>query len=936
MTDFLVLAGGNMICVGYAQGKFCMVKHNSQGDIISTRMLPEGNASSLAKIKWESSSTLLIVGSNGKDLYRTDTSCNVLLSKHLIDNNGNPNHCYDIQALPNGDKIVLYTQGFTSLFVARLSGDLSMVRWSRFITGTDYSIESIFQDILVDGDKLILAGTSVSMYGWYYYGTILQLNVLSGNLEKSKRYRIDLSNADASQLVLGKIIKYNNGYIVKATFRSSSEIPITDILGYVKFDTALNITTVKSFQNINNTVAQSQATYDLYAEPDGSIFGAHGSSNHNMFHINANDSLLWTRRLDGWLGYVLAIKKTSDGFVGFGNANFNLVGVGYFGYYYLLKSTANGELPGCDPYPDQLTLRSLPFSEITNVTALVDSTNIQTESFTGNPFSGQFDMSATCDKVSTCNSIKIVGDVAHCSTLPATFKGRRNRDCKLPVTFSVSPANGVTVQSLTDSSSAITFSADGTYLIRSILQTGCGDFYDSMVVKVQRAAPLQLGPDTLLCNNSNIKLEAQPGYQSYLWNKQYTDSIISIDNPGVYSVKVQDFCKGVYYDTVVVNPAPAFPFAAGADHTICNGESVSLAATAGFMNYQWYPNYKSSSINTGNNIVSPNVDTFYVVTAEKWPGCVVQDTVSITVKPIPIINLGPDTSFCDNNSLLLNAPASFTGYAWNTGSTSPGITVHTAGTYSVIATAANGCSAADTLVVSEIYSPAINLGNDFYLCSGDNKLLDAGRFSAYAWQDGSVNQQYTVSHVGVYWVTVTDNNHCTASDTVRVTSLLTLPQNFLPPADSLCEYGKVSLHAAAAFKTYLWSNGSTQPSIEVDRPGVYTLSVSDAWGCKGTDTIRVVPKDCMQGVYIPTAFTPNNDGSNDVFRVMVYESVISFQLNIYNRFGQLVFSNTDPTKGWNGTFNGIPQNAGAFVYQCVYQLQGGKPVMEKGTVLLIR
>lgn len=134
----------------------------------------------------------------------------------------------------------------------------------------------------------------------------------------------------------------------------------------------------------------------------------------------------------------------------------------------------------------------------------------------------------------------------------------------------------------------------------------------------------------------------------------------------------------------------------------------------------------------------------------------------------------------------------------------------------------------------------------------------------------------------------------------------------------------------------MWSTGAGQPNITVDKTGYYTLTVQDVNGCTGSDTIQIVHKDCLNGVNIPTAFTPNNDGKNDIFRAKAFGDVVSFQLIIYNRLGQTVFVTTDRFAGWDGTLNGLPQNPDTFIYKCVYQLQGRKQVMEKGTVVLIR
>ena len=104
----------------------------------------------------------------------------------------------------------------------------------------------------------------------------------------------------------------------------------------------------------------------------------------------------------------------------------------------------------------------------------------------------------------------------------------------------------------------------------------------------------------------------------------------------------------------------------------------------------------------------------------------------------------------------------------------------------------------------------------------------------------------------------------------------------------------------------------------------------------GTDTITVLPKECISGVHIPTAFTPNGDGKNDHFKAIVYGKTVSFKLQVFNSFGEIVFQSTDPYKSWNGLIKGQPYSTTVFVWQCSYQLENQEPVHKKGMVILIR
>jgi gliding motility-associated-like protein len=163
-----------------------------------------------------------------------------------------------------------------------------------------------------------------------------------------------------------------------------------------------------------------------------------------------------------------------------------------------------------------------------------------------------------------------------------------------------------------------------------------------------------------------------------------------------------------------------------------------------------------------------------------------------------------------------------------------------------------------------------------------------------------------------------------------------LPANFLKQTDSLCPYDHLLLQSTKNYSSYLWSNGAAQSNITIQDPGQYWLQVTDVNGCKGLDTIKVLSKVCNAAVYIPTAFTPNNDGKNDFFKATVYGHLLSFKLEVFDRYGELVFRSSDPLKKWDGLYKDGSFSTNTFVWQCVYQLEGNQPVYRRGTVLLIR
>ena len=287
--------------------------------------------------------------------------------------------------------------------------------------------------------------------------------------------------------------------------------------------------------------------------------------------------------------------------------------------------------------------------------------------------------------------------------------------------------------------------------------------------------------------------------------------------------------------------------------------------------------------------------------------------------------------------MQLNAGAGFVNYQWSTGGNAPTQTVYAAGSYSVAAVTSEGCKSYDTLRVLNVFSnPVVSLNQQEAICTGSSKLLDAGNFVSYLWNDGSAARTLAVDQPGVYAVTVKDNNGCVGTDTTRITTLLPLPAQFLPADTSICTYDKLTLKPTQGFRSYLWSNNSTNNTLTIAAPGLYWLTVTDQNNCVGQDSVLVSPKECLTGIYVPNAFTPNNDHLNDVVYPIIGGNVIQYRFSIFNRWGKLLFTTTERGKGWNGTDAGYPQDPGLFTWTCTYQLEGGQRQTAKGFVMLMR
>jgi len=307
-------------------------------------------------------------------------------------------------------------------------------------------------------------------------------------------------------------------------------------------------------------------------------------------------------------------------------------------------------------------------------------------------------------------------------------------------------------------------------------------------------------------------------------------------------------------------------------------------------------------------------------------------TTFVAVVPPPLLTIAHDTTVCAGATLSVEQPSALS-YLWSNGATTPSITVDSAGTFQVSVTNI-GCRAeSDSFHVSLYGQSSVDFGSDSILCELATLLLDATQQhpAQYVWQDGSTNTTYTVYEDGEYWVIITD--HCLgASDTINIGYLNDFTVN-LGPDTTLCEGKTLTLSATVPYCDYLWQDGSTQPTYLVRGPGTYSVEVSNKcfthW-----DAVNIDYEHCAQEIYLPNAFTPGSDALNPVFLpVFSYpDEIEEYRMEIYNRWGTLVFRTEEKTFGWDGA-NAID---GVYAVIIRYKSHGAKPVTVKGSVTVVR
>ncbi|MFN8289602.1 MAG: gliding motility-associated C-terminal domain-containing protein [Chitinophagaceae bacterium] len=205
--------------------------------------------------------------------------------------------------------------------------------------------------------------------------------------------------------------------------------------------------------------------------------------------------------------------------------------------------------------------------------------------------------------------------------------------------------------------------------------------------------------------------------------------------------------------------------------------------------------------------------------------------------------------------------------------------------------------------------------------------LDASACDSYNW-NGSL-----LTHSGIYTDTFSAASGCDSIVNLSLT-IKQNPQPYLGKDTILCKGDKIVL-SPGTFSSYLWNDNSANPVLQITNAGTYWVRVTGANQCEGTDSVKVALSSVCPPFFIPTGFTPNGDGRNDVFKPIISAPVTDYRFSIFNRWGQKIFQADNTGSGWDGKIQGVRQDPAVFVYLVEFSFRG-MPFLFKGTFALIR
>ena len=402
-------------------------------------------------------------------------------------------------------------------------------------------------------------------------------------------------------------------------------------------------------------------------------------------------------------------------------------------------------------------------------------------------------------------------------------------------------------------------------------------------------------------------------------------------------------------------PALQLPFK---DTLICSIDTLRLSIL-NTGTFQWTPTTRMLNPNSDSPLVFPLKTTKYWITLTD-NGCKNTDSVLVRVLDFIKVDAGKDTTICAGDPVQLNIQTEALNFLWKTSSEeivapvkNPIVQPQKTTQYFIKANLGK-CEDKDSVQVKTVPYPIAIAGKDTIVCFGE-KIQLKGKVtgSKYLWSPSgtlsnpAILQPIAVTYTSTYYVlSVSDTLGCKkiVSDTVLVT--VALPVKAFAGNDTAILVNQPLQLSATGGAFYSWSPefGLSNPSIANPIAMIqdpidsirYRVMVSIPGGCSATDDIVVKIFNTGPDIFIPSAFTPNQDGLNDILKPFPVGIQQFLYFTVYNRWGQLMYTSKEINKGWDGKFAGLPQPSGTYVFSAEAIDYLGKRILKKGTTVLIR
>ncbi len=410
------------------------------------------------------------------------------------------------------------------------------------------------------------------------------------------------------------------------------------------------------------------------------------------------------------------------------------------------------------------------------------------------------------------------------------------------------------------------------------------------------------------------------------------------------------------------------------DTTVCSGASVNIRTSgSNGLTYNWTPTATLDNATIADPTATPTATTTYSVSALlAGSHCAsITDAVTVSLDHPSFTILTPDTTICEGSSVSMRVNGSDTyTYSWtpplglnNPLIKTPFATPATTTTYVETATSPFGCTTTQQMTITVIPFNFTITTRDTFLCEGATISLNAdistpGTYT-YLWTGPNGYSSFLLNGIittatslneGNYHLVVTNAGGCSSSADEHITVYGMPSAHIVAPPVVLCQYAPAMPLIIDQYNNLLWYSdiNDTTPSVAAPYPSTDTIGVQHFYAsqisfisnCVGPkEEIDVTVESCCNGpVVIPSAFSPNGDGHNDLLKVIRTGDYAITEFHIYDRWGNLVFQATSDHAAWDGTINGQPADMGTYYYSLIANCTHSDkhPLMIKGDVTLVR
>lgn len=507
----------------------------------------------------------------------------------------------------------------------------------------------------------------------------------------------------------------------------------------------------------------------------------------------------------------------------------------------------------------------------------------------------------------------------------------------------VNPISTETFTLVVESDFGCTRTAEIEVMVSSIVSTEL--VYDPSPVCSSTEVPIDLLVNAANEDYSVNWISTEP----FIGNSSDENIIATAITSGNYTVDITDNASGCVYQeiaSVQVIPTPLVDLLED-DIVTCDALGTTLHANTNFpgpLEWSWSPASWVSEPTVSVTALSGNNNGVLTVTATNEAGCASSASLNITVITEET-NIGPDLTICGTTPVTLDTgwPNDYS-VLWSHGPNESSVEVSSSGTYSVQVWSPMGCYSTDTVQIEFKELPVLDLGPEIAKCPSETIEISGGNPDySYVWSTGATGSSIQAYAPGIYGVTAS-NGECETSDQVSVVEH-PAPENPFPQLEyTTCfEFSPYyfKLDAANEGAVYLWEDGTDGQVFYAKSPGEYTVEITTAFGCK--EHFRAfIEEECPGSLYIPSAFTPDGDGLNDVWKVEG-SNVVKFKLQLWSRWGELIYETDSIDDAWLGNRKGgeMYLERSVFNYLITYTIidgdNGESPELQKrGSVVLIR